>query len=131
VLWVRAPGLREALASAERILGARGFALVLLDLARPGAPAPPPAAWPRLRRAAAATQTALVVLGHGRSAGSCADLAVGLGPAQPRFTGTPALLEGLEARVLLERSRSGPGQRAAPVLLRVRPAQREERKSRA
>jgi hypothetical protein len=131
VLWVRAPGLRETLVAAERLLGARGFALVLLDLARPGVAAAPPAAWPRLRRAAAATQTALVVLGRARSAGSCADLALALGPAQPRFTGTPALLEGLEAHVLVERSRCGPGQRAAPVLLRVRPAQREERKSRA
>lgn len=131
VLWVRAPGLREALASAERILGARGFALVLLDLTRPGAPAAPPAAWPRLRRAAAATQTALVVLGRERSAGSCADLALALGPAQPRFRGTPALLEGLEARVLLERSRTSLGERAASLLLRVRPEEEEERRSRA
>jgi len=32
VLWVRAPGLPEALRATERLLAARGFALVLLDL---------------------------------------------------------------------------------------------------
>ncbi|MCK5497251.1 MAG: hypothetical protein KAI80_12615, partial [Hyphomicrobiaceae bacterium] len=32
VLWARAPGRREALRSAERLLEAHGFALVLLDL---------------------------------------------------------------------------------------------------
>jgi RecA/RadA recombinase len=33
VLWARAPGLREALRSAERLLEAEGFGLVLLQLA--------------------------------------------------------------------------------------------------
>jgi recombination protein RecA len=36
VLWARAPGWREALRSAERLLEAHGFALVLLDLPSEG-----------------------------------------------------------------------------------------------
>jgi hypothetical protein len=36
LLWVRAPGARDALRCTERLLEAGGFALVVLDLQRPG-----------------------------------------------------------------------------------------------
>ncbi|UCE87329.1 MAG: hypothetical protein JSU66_06300 [Deltaproteobacteria bacterium] len=125
VLWVRPPRLRAALRSTERLLQAGGFALILLDLARgsPGAsgpsPAHPPASpderdvplasWLRLARAAAASRTALVVLATRRCTGTAAQLAIETEPAGSRFTGVPALLEGLTARATVVRSRGGPG----------------------
>ena len=131
VLWVRAPGLREALRSTEHLLTARGFPLVLLDLTRPAAEprvrnAPrdravarpverSPAVWPRLRKASAAAGAALVVLGDERAVGACADLALETGPCRPRFTGTPSLLEGLESEVRVVRNRLGPHVTCAPV----------------
>ncbi len=56
VLWVRPPGLREALRCAEHVLRTEGFALVLLDLACLGAlPHIASSVWPRLRKRVAAT----------------------------------------------------------------------------
>ena len=118
-LWVREPRPAEALRAAEILLRAGGFALVVLDLTR----SPPPQApmvWLRLSRAAAASRTSLVVLAcAARLTGSHADLALEMGPAQPRFEGTPPLLEGLDAEVSVVRNRSGsPGGTAR---LRFRP----------
>jgi hypothetical protein len=108
VLWVRPPGLREALRSAEHVLAAGGFALVVLDLAHRDAPAVPAAAWTRLRRLAAGRDAALVVLSRRRLAGSLADLVLELGPARPRFEARDARgLEGLEAHVHVARHRAG------------------------
>jgi hypothetical protein len=107
LLWVRPPGLREALRSAEHVLAAGGFALALLDLGHDGAAPPvPTATWTRLRRLAAGRDAALVVLGRQRLAGSLADLALELGPARARFEArhVPGL-EALEARVALARHR--------------------------
>jgi RecA/RadA recombinase len=118
VLWVRAPGLREALRSAQHLLEARGFALVLLNLAVPGARVPP-AVCPRLARAAAATGTALLMLSLGRLAGTAAELALELKATQARFRGTPPLLEELEIEAALVRHRSAPTGRAASVHLRA------------
>ena len=73
VLWVRAPGLREALQGAEHLLAARGFPLVVLDLTRVTETIPVPV-WTRLRKAAGGTQTGLVVLAETRVTGSAADL---------------------------------------------------------
>ena len=115
VLWVRAPRGREALRSAERLLEAHGFALVLLD---PTGEPVAPAAWPRLARAAAATGTALVVLSTRRAAGTHADLAVELKSTRAHFTGTPVLLEALEIEVALVRRRTGPAGRSAALCLR-------------
>jgi hypothetical protein len=125
VLWVRPPGTREALKSAERLLETGGFALLLLDLARPDAEAGPRvagSAWPRLARAAAAAETAVVVLSAGRQTGTAADLAVEMGPARPGFTGTPPLLEGLEVEAVLVRRRGGPAQQSVRVRLGPRAA---------
>ena len=118
VLWARAPGWREALRSAERLLEARGFALVLLDLppADPRASAVP-AVWLRLVRAAAGTGTALIVLSAQRMAGSSAELAVELRATRAHFTGTPALLQGLEIEAALVRHSSAPIQRSTRVHL--------------
>ncbi len=131
ILWVRAPrvghpprvgrapdALRAALRSTERLLETPGFALVLLDLvdAR-GKGAIPTSAWPRLVRAAAASRTSLVVLGTHRLAGTFAAQSVELDRARARFSEAPALLEGLEGRLQLVRSRIGPAHRSAVLRL--------------
>jgi hypothetical protein len=117
VLWVRAPRLREALRSAERLLAARGFALVLLDLAVASLRIAP-AIGPRLARLAAGTGTPLVALSLERSLGTAAEVAVELTPTRANFSGTPALLEDLEVEVALVRHRTDPARRTASVRLR-------------
>ena len=118
VLWVRAPDVVAALRSAERLLEARDLALVLLDLALAGAPPHvAPAAWPRLLRAAQAGSAALVVLAAGRITGASATLALELSAAAARFSGTPSLFEGLEARAELARGRALPAAGLAHVRL--------------
>lgn len=118
VLWVRAPGLREALRSAERLLEAEGFGLVLLHLAA-GASRTAPATWSRLARAAAGSGVTLVVLSLERVAGSAAEVALEMGTAKARFTGTPPLLEGLEVEARLVRHRTAPADRSVRVRLRT------------
>jgi len=115
VLWVRAPAVPEALRATERLLDARGFALVLLDLdgalRDDGGAAPPAvrdATWLRLSRAAAAARTSLVLLATRRLAGTFSDLALELEAAGARFSPAPVRLEGLEARAVLVRNRLGP-----------------------
>ncbi len=117
VLWVRTSEVPDALRSTEHLLAARGFALVLLDLA-PGRQAPariPSSAWSRLRKTAAGTDTALVVLGDRRLTDTFADLAIEMSGAKPRFQGTPTLLEGFDGRVQLVRNRMGPHDCAVAV----------------
>jgi len=126
VLWVRPPGIAEAVRSAERLLAARGFAAVVLDTGdrhgeerRPGRwEAQPTAVWQRLVRAAAASATALVALsGPRRVTGSHADLALVLRTTDARFTGTPSLFEGLEIEAAVARRRRGPSRGTVPVRL--------------
>jgi hypothetical protein len=108
VLWVRPRGVSEALRGVEHVLQAGGFPLVLLDLCtEDAAPHVPVSAWPRLRKATAATGSALVLLGRRRLAGSFADLVLELAPARPRFESGPDWLAGFETRVRLVRSRAG------------------------
>ena len=118
ILWVRAPGLREALRSTERLLGARGFAFVLLDLDVEGQPAEAArihdATWLRLARAAASAHTSLALLAPRRLAGTFSDLVLELQPAGARFSPVPTLLEGLESRARLVRNRLGPPGQESP-----------------
>lgn len=111
VLWVRAAGWREALGASERLVQTEGFPLVLLDGTAPlrggsEQSAPPPSAWLRLTRLVAASHTALLLLSRERLAGSHAALAVEMQPARPRFSGVPVLLDALEARMTVVRSRA-------------------------
>jgi hypothetical protein len=132
LLWVRPPGLAEALRSASHLLASRGFAVVVLDLAagvRAAAPrvsalAGPEAlgarTWLRLRQATSSTDTALVVVADARLAQGFADLALDLAPAAPRFEG-PArapgaegtFLAALESELRLVRDRRGSALRCA------------------
>lgn len=141
LLWVRPPGARDALRCAERLLLARGFALVVLDLASGGGveignrrgmrpqPHPQPggladarsSAWLRLTRCASASATALVLLGREPVVGSFAALAVDLHATRRRFAERPTWLEGLETRVALRRHRFGSTEGFAPVCWKVPP----------
>ena len=124
VLWVRAGTAPErsaepkrsadlggsaerALRATERLLQTEGFPLVLLDWTG-SLPAPKVASWIRLTRLAVATRSALLLLSSERLAGPHAEIAVVMEPARARFTGTPALLEELETRMMLVRNRSAP-----------------------
>ena len=69
--------------------------------------------------AAASTATALVIVTRTRSMGTAAEIAIELAPARARFTGTPALLEGLEIRAALVRHRSAPSPRTTTIQLRT------------
>ena len=120
VLWVRAPAMREALRCAERLLQTEGFPLILLDLIESNPSetrAIQRAAWMRLSRLAAGTRAALVLLSQERLAGPQAEITLAMQPAQAHFTGTPPMLEELEARALLVRHRAAPVDRAASVRL--------------
>ncbi len=133
VLWARAPDLRSALRATSRVLETEGFGLVLLN--RVGTPgsgtlgsgtgtlgsgdpgAAPAAAWSRLGRTAGASSAALVVLSLERSAGTSAEIALEMRATSARFTGTPPLLEALEAEARLLRHRTAPADRCVRVRL--------------
>ena len=108
-LWVRPRGERDALRAAELLLGAGGFGLVVLDLGsliatERGAP------WPRLVHAAERTGSALLVVAAQRLAGACAALGLELQARRVRWSvtaGRLALLEGIDARLTVARSRVG------------------------
>lgn len=123
VLWARPPGVVESARCAERLLAARGFAAVLIDVGGREAEweAQPTAVWQRLVRTAAASATALVVVsGPQRVTGPFADLALTLRATRARFTGTPSLFEGLEIEAAVTRRRRGPLR--GPVSVRLRSA---------
>jgi hypothetical protein len=147
VLWARPPGVREAVRASERLLQARGFAVVLLDA--PGRPAAsqraqvsrsepqasedhragerrpwewealPAVVWQRLTRAAAAGDAALIVVSLRRVTGSHAGVALQLQPTRAHFTGTPALFEGLETLAAIDRQRRSRPGRPASLSLRM------------
>jgi hypothetical protein len=121
VLWARPPGVGEAVRASERLLQARGFAAVLLDATGHVAEweALPAAVWQRLTRAAAAGDSALVVVSLRRVTGSHADLALQLQPTRAHFTGTPALFEGLETLAAIDRRRRSRPARPASLSLRT------------
>jgi RecA/RadA recombinase len=119
VLWARPvprPGLSEVLRSTERLLEARGFALVLLDPAGRGREVAR-SAWSRLARAAAAAGSALVVLSQERAAGPQAEVALEMGALRARFGGSPLLLEAVEIEAALVRHRAAPSERTAILRL--------------
>jgi hypothetical protein len=117
ILWVRATERRAWLRCTEQLLEARGFSLVVLDVAGSAPGGFPLSIWPRLARSAAASLTSLVVLGSERVAGTFSALTLELDPAHPHFSGAPLLFEGLQGRLRLVRNRTGPSDRSAPLKL--------------
>ena len=114
VLWARPPSSQEALRCAERLLETEGFPLVVLDLAA-RAEATPTHAWLRLARLAASTNSALVLLGTQRRAGTAAYLALELSPAKAHWSQGLVLLEAIELEVILQRHRAVPPGRRVRV----------------
>src|SRR5438034_3066939 len=111
LLWVRPRGVSDAFRAAEILLGAGGFGLVVLDV---DASRTATGVWPRLARAAERTGSALLVVALRRAAGTVAALGLELDARRVRWSGGPGrlvLLEGIDARVTVARSRVGrPGQ---------------------
>lgn len=121
VLWVRAPKPRGALRCAERLLDARGFGIVVVDVGdaadrvqRPAAahaaerhPLTHPSFWKRLAHSAHASGTALLVSASHAQAGPFAALTLEARAVRAHFADRPVWLEGLEARVVPVRSRIG------------------------
>lgn len=106
-LWVRPRSTEDALRAAEIVLGAGGFGLVVLDTdsTRSGA-----GRWPRLARAAERTRSTLLVVSRRRDAGTFAALGLELTARRVRWSVQPGrlvLLEGVDARITIARSRVG------------------------
>ena len=106
-LWVRPRSTEDALRAAEIVLGAGGFGLVVLDTdsTRSGA-----GRWPRLARAAERTRATLLVVSPRRDAGTFAALGLELTARHVRWSVQPGrlvLLEGVDARITIARSRVG------------------------
>jgi RecA/RadA recombinase len=123
LLWIRC-GADKALAAAELVVAAGGFALVALDLGeerprtedrrdRRGAGAAASASWMRLKRAAEQQGSAVLLSSARRMPGALGSCAVTLSQPQPRFQDTPLLLLGVTASAAVER---GGDTAAAPRL---------------
>lgn len=121
LLWVRPPGLVQALSAAELLLAAGGFGLVALDLAGLEAAARASrrlglSAWVRFaRRVERSPRSALLVVAGERMAGSFSSLTIVLSPSRPiwsRRAGTTPLLDGIRCRLVIARDRAGaPGRK--------------------
>jgi RecA/RadA recombinase len=137
LLWVRPPDAAAAVAATELLAAMGGFALVLLDAARPspGSGTKPrramargermlaaPQTWMRLARAAARSQTALVVLAGPatRVIGAATGVRLELSRTEVMWdgaSGAPTLLDGLVARVDVKRCRGLGGERQVQIRL--------------
>lgn len=111
VLWARAPKPRVALRCAERLLDARGFGIVVVDVSGVA----DPSLWKRLAHSAHASGTALLVSAPHAQAGPFAALTLEARGVRAHFADRPVWLEGLEARVVPVRSRIGARPEAADL----------------
>jgi hypothetical protein len=100
---VRPPSLLTALKGTELILDAGGFAVVVLDLDGAATRRLPAHVWPRLKRVARRSGTALLILATHRVAGSNAALSVQLKCRRVRWSAT--LFDGFETQPVLLRRR--------------------------
>ena len=107
VLWVRPRNVADAFRAAEILLGAGGFGLVVLDVGDGPSGA---SLWPRLARAAERTGSTLLTVARRRDAGTFAAVGLELVARRVRWSGGSGrlvLLEGIDARVTVVRSRIG------------------------
>ena len=107
VLWARPSRSREALRCAERLLEARGFGVVVLDLDSGAEARAGDSIWLRISRSANASGTALVLVAPSMRAGPFAALSLEARATQVQFATRPDWLEGLGTRVVPVRSRIG------------------------
>jgi hypothetical protein len=112
LLWVRPCQPKETLRCGEILLGTRGFALVIVDLAdgfSAALAARSDSVWARLANRAASTRAALVLLSEKRLSGSFAHLCVSFSdprPLWPRHRLEAPIFAGVEARAEIVRSRN-------------------------
>ncbi len=128
LLWARPKRLKQALGSAEVLMGG-GFPLVVLDLGLPPVPGGrgKEAGWLRLRRAAANHRTALLIATPYRASGSAPQKVLDLGSQAAPFRALwaqatakgPRLLDGLAARLELARAHGERPGAAVDIELRV------------
>ena len=128
LLWARPERLKQALGSAEVLIGG-GFPLVVLDLGLPPVPGGrgKESAWLRLRRAAEDHQAALLIATPYRAGGTAPQKILDLGsrtsPVRTLWAqaapGSPRLLDGLGTRLELAKSRGERPGAAADIELRV------------
>jgi len=107
VLWVRPRNVPDAFRAAEILLGAGGFGLVVLDVCSGRRES---ILWPRLARAAERTGSTLLAIARCRQAGTFAAIGLDVVARRVRWSGGPGrllLLEGIDARVTVARSRIG------------------------
>jgi len=105
VLWARPSRPREALRCAERLLEARGFGVVVMDLDFGAAPRTGDSIWLRIHRSATASGTALVLVAPSMRAGPFAALSLEARATRVHFAAHPDWLESLDTRVVPVRSR--------------------------
>ena len=103
LLWVRC-GAAQALAAADMVVSAGGFALVALDFGDASVKAPT-AAWQRLKRAAAQQRTAVVLSALYRPQGALGKVSLRLDQGRPVFHGDngASLLLHLKTQAHLDR----------------------------
>ncbi len=128
LLWARPERLKQALGSAEVLIGG-GFPLVVIDLGLPPVPGGrgKESAWLRLRRMAESHQAALLIASPYRAGGTAPQKILDLGtrtsPVRALWAQTaprsPRLLDGLSARLELTKSRGERPGTAADIELRV------------
>jgi recA bacterial DNA recombination protein len=123
VLWVRPSRLKDAVASAEMLLGA-GFPLVVVDLGVPPVRGRyvPDAAWVRLTRAARERRAALLLLSPYRVSGIAAQAAVAADGARAIWRGagkSPRLLEGIASRLTLQKDARARGGEAEGMSMSI------------
>ena len=128
LLWARPERLKQALGSAEVLIGG-GFPLVVLDLGLPPVPGGrgKESAWLRLRRTAEDHQAALLIATPYRAGGTAPQKVLDLGsrtsPVRALWAqaapGSPRLLDGLRTRLELAKSRGERPGAAADIELRV------------
>jgi hypothetical protein len=108
-LWVRPRGVLDALRSTAILLGAGGFGLVVLDVgSAPNEVAT--GAWAKLAHAAERSRSSLLVLAARREPASVAAVGLEVTGRRVRWSGGAGrllLLDGIEARVTVSRSRIG------------------------
>jgi hypothetical protein len=104
-LWVRPRTVLDAFRAVEILLGAGGFGLVVLDVHEVRE-----AALPRLVRTAERTRSTLLAVTPRRLVGTFAAVGLELGERRVRWSAGPGrlvLLEGIDARITIARSRVG------------------------
>lgn len=138
LLWVRPQSLIDGLRAADWVLDAGGFGLVVLYAGGVRVADERPrswrrktevrgdAPWIRLARRAERAKSALVVVGDRPTIGTVAAVSLAGERGRARFIGgergAPLLLDGVQARVAVARSKIGPPAATAELALDVAPA---------